>query len=84
MVPLHCLALVRASSQDVIGAKVGRAQEGLEHGLRAHLRGTLERAEGARAFVGGLGALLWPERTLLFDDTDALIDTQAGQGPRLV
>ena len=44
----------------------------------------VERAEGARAFVGGLGALLWPERTLLFDDTDALIDTQAGQGPRLV
>ncbi|MFM2246862.1 MAG: hypothetical protein RL071_2936 [Pseudomonadota bacterium] len=44
----------------------------------------VERAEGARSFAGGLGALRWPEATLVFDDQDGVVDTRAGQAPAVV
>jgi hypothetical protein len=41
----------------------------------------VERGEGRQdAFAGGLGALRWPERTLVFDDRDAPIPTTAWGG----
>ena len=38
-----------------------------------------ERADGrASGFAGGLGALRWPEGTLIFDDSDDIFDTRPG------
>jgi hypothetical protein len=40
----------------------------------------LERWRGRRSFAGGLAALRWPERTLVFDDRDLVQPTQGFGG----